>query len=46
MGIIGLFQFLRRYEQKVYIPTAVRGRTIAIDIFAFLHLSKGNQQVG
>ena len=42
MGIIGLFQFLRRYEQRVYIPTAVRGRNIAIDIFAFLHLSKGS----
>ena len=44
MGIPGLFQMLKRHEQKVYIPTCIRGRTVAIDIFTYLHKSKGSQK--
>lgn len=42
MGIHGLFKFIQRHEQHVYIPTCIRGKTVAIDIFTFLHQSKGN----
>ena len=45
MGIKGLFQFLSRYEQRVTIAEAVRGKSVGIDIFWFLHQSKGNVSI-
>jgi 5'-3' exonuclease len=44
MGIPGLFQMLKTHEQKVYIPTHIRGKTVAIDIFTYLHKSKGSKE--
>ena len=44
MGVAGLFQFLRRHEQNVYIPTFVRNKIVAIDIFTYVHKSKGRQK--
>ena len=42
MGIPGLFKILARHEQRIYIPTFVRGKRLAIDIFGFIHKSKGS----
>lgn len=35
---------LKKHEQKVYIPTHIRGKTVAIDIFTYLHKSKGSKE--
>lgn len=42
MGIPGLFKILARHEQRIYIPTFVRSKRLAIDIFGFIHKSKGS----
>ena len=42
MGVKGLFQFLKRFEKQVYVPQFISGRHIGIDIFWFLHQSKGD----
>lgn len=43
MGIQRLFQFLRRYEQPVTVASYIRGKRIAIDIFTYIHRSKGRK---
>lgn len=43
MGIQRLFQFLRRYEQSVTVTSYIRGKRIAIDIFTYIHRSKGKK---
>lgn len=45
MGIKGLFQFLSRCEQHVYITDAVAGKSVGIDMFWFVHQSKGDMTV-
>lgn len=45
MGIQGLFQMLKKYEQKVHIQTFIKGKTVAIDIFTYLHKSKGDKAI-
>lgn len=42
MGVKGLFQFLKRFEKTVNIPQFVSGKSVGIDIFWFLHQSKGD----
>lgn len=42
MGVKGLFQFLKRFEKDIYIPSYISGKSIGIDIFWFLHQSKGD----
>lgn len=42
MGVKGLFQFLRRFEKDVSIAEFCKGRSVGIDIFWFLHQSKGD----
>lgn len=42
MGVKGLFQFLRRFEQHSSIQEAVSGQSVGIDIFWFIHQSKGD----
>lgn len=42
MGIKGLFQFLKRFEQEVDTTKYVSGLSIGIDMFWFLHRSKGD----
>lgn len=42
MGVKGLFQFLKRFEKDIHIPHFVSGRSVGIDIFWFLHQSKGD----
>lgn len=42
MGVKGLFQFLKRFEKDVHIPQFISGKTVGIDIFWFLHQSKGD----
>lgn len=42
MGVKGLFHFLKRFEKNVYIPQFINGKTVGIDIFWFLHQSKGD----
>lgn len=42
MGVKGLFQFLKRFEKTVHIPSCVAGKSIGIDIFWFIHQSKGD----
>lgn len=42
MGVKGLFQFLKRFEKNVYIPQYIYGKSVAVDIFWFLHQSKGD----
>ena len=44
MGIPGLFQMLKRYAQHVHIQTCVKEKTVAIDIFTYLHKSKGDKE--
>ena len=45
MGIKGLFQFLSRYEQRVTTVEAVKGKSVGVDIFWFLHQSKGDLSI-
>jgi 5'-3' exonuclease len=42
MGVKGLFQFLKRFEKDVHIPSYISGKSVGIDIFWFLHQSKGD----
>jgi 5'-3' exonuclease len=42
MGVKGLFQFLKRFEKIVHVPSSVAGKSIGIDIFWFIHQSKGD----
>lgn len=42
MGVKGLFQFLKRFEKDVHIPQYIAGKSVGIDIFWFLHQSKGD----
>ena len=42
MGIKGLFQFLSRYEKRVFVTDAVQGKLVGLDMFWFLHQSKGD----
>jgi len=41
MGIKGLFSFLQRWEQ----PCSLEGLRLGVDLFYFLHRSKGNRAV-
>ena len=45
MGIKGLFQFLSKCEQRVFITDAVQGKSVGLDMFWFLHQSKGDKTV-
>jgi hypothetical protein len=45
MGIKGLFQFLSKCEQRVFVTDAVHGKSVGIDMFWFLHQSKGDSTV-
>ena len=42
MGINGLFSFLKKYSEKQRVADAVKGKKIAVDIFWFIHKSKGD----
>ena len=42
MGVKGLFQFLKRFEKDVHIPQYISGKSVGVDIFWFLHQSKGD----
>ena len=42
MGVKGLFQFLKRFEKDVHIPQYISGKSVGIDLFWFLHQSKGD----
>ena len=42
MGVKGLFQFFKRFEKEIHIPTYVKHKRVAIDIFWFIYKSKGN----
>ncbi len=42
MGVKGLFQFLKRFEKGVYIPEYLLHKTVGIDIFWYIHQSKGD----
>ena len=42
MGIKGLFHFLKRFEQDVDTTKYVSGLNVGIDMFWFLHRSKGD----
>ena len=42
MGVKGLFQFLKRFEKDVHIPQFVSGKSVGVDVFWFLHQSKGD----
>lgn len=42
MGVKGLFQFLKRFEKGIHIPSYISGKLVGIDIFWFLHQSKGD----
>ena len=45
MGIKGLFQFLSKYETRTSIVQALHNKSVGIDMFWFLHQSKGNSQM-
>ena len=45
MGIKGLFQFLSKCEQRVFVTDAVQGKSVGLDMFWFLHQSKGDRTV-
>jgi rRNA-processing protein FCF1 len=45
MGVKGLFQFLKRFETDVFVSDVVRGQSVGIDFFWFLHRSKGDLSV-
>lgn len=42
MGVKGLFHFLKRFEKNVQISQFVSGKSVGVDIFWFLHQSKGD----
>ena len=42
MGVKGLFQFLKRFEKGIHIPSYVIGKRIGVDIFWLLHKSRGD----
>jgi 5'-3' exonuclease len=42
MGVKGLFQFLKRFEKDVHIPQYVVEKSVGVDMFWFLHRSKGD----
>ncbi len=42
MGIKGLFTFLKRWEQPVDTKEAIKNKSVGLDIFWFIHQSKGN----
>ena len=42
MGVKGLFQFLKRFEDKVDITEYIANKSVGIDIFWFIHRSKGD----
>jgi 5'-3' exonuclease len=42
MGVKGLFQFLKRFEIDVFVSDIVHHQSIGIDLFWFLHRSKGD----
>jgi hypothetical protein len=41
MGIKGLFTFLKRWEQPVDTKEAIKNKSVGLDIFWFIHQSKG-----
>ena len=45
MGIKGLFQFLSKCEQRVFVTEAVQGKSVGLDMFWFIHQSKGDKTV-
>jgi 5'-3' exonuclease len=42
MGVKGLFQFLKRFGLDIHIPSYISGKSVGIDIFWYLHQSKGD----
>lgn len=42
MGIKGLFSFLKRWEQPVDIKETIKNKSVGLDIFWFIHRSKGD----
>jgi len=42
MGIKGLFAFLKQWEQPTTIEEAIKNQSVGIDIFGFIHSSKGD----
>lgn len=42
MGVKGLFQFLKRFQKEVYFPNYLKNKSVGIDIFWFIHQSKGD----
>jgi 5'-3' exonuclease len=42
MGIKGLFQFLKRFERKVSPQLYLPGKSVGVDIFWYIHRSKGD----
>jgi 5'-3' exonuclease len=42
MGAKGLFQFLKRFQREIHISDYVANKSVGIDIFWFLHKSKGS----
>lgn len=42
MGVKGLFQFLKRYEQECSIESAIKHQSVGVDLFWFIHHSKGD----
>ena len=42
MGIKGLFTFLKRWEQPVDTKEAIKNKSVGLDIFWFIHQSKGD----
>ena len=42
MGIKGLFTFLKRWEQPVNTKEAIKNKSVGLDIFWFIHQSKGS----
>ena len=42
MGVKGLFQFLKRFEREVSTTHYISGQSVGIDIFWYLHKSKGD----
>jgi len=45
MGVKGLFQFLKRFEKEVNVPQYLYKKSVGVDIFWFLHKSKGDMFV-
>jgi 5'-3' exonuclease len=42
MGVKGLFRFLKQFEKSVHIPQYISNKSVGIDIFWFIHQSKGD----